>query len=61
MGRPASNPHAGERREVLSRVENLGRDNVLANGIEDDQVGVAANRDRALARIETESPGGGWR
>ena len=39
---------------VARRVVGLDRDRLLLRGVEDDDVGVAADRDRALARIEAE-------
>src|SRR2546422_2752006 len=44
-------------REVLRRVKHLGRDDALASGIEHDEIRVAADGDRALARIEAEGAG----
>src|ERR671922_559955 len=39
---------------VAGRVVRLHRQGVLAVGVEDDEVGVAADRDRPLARVEPE-------
>src|SRR5204863_5046281 len=54
VSRPAPHGEARERREVLRRLEQLGRDDLLALGIEHDEVGVGADRDRALLRVEAE-------
>ena len=42
-----------EHRVVHSHVVSLGADRVFALGIEDHEIGVAADRDRSFARIQT--------
>src|SRR5262249_30414351 len=52
--RHAGNLNAFEHRVINAHVVRLGADGVLALGIEDDHVSVAAYCDRSLARVETE-------
>src|SRR2546425_2238854 len=52
VGGPAADAHTGERREVLRRVQGVRGDDLLAVGIEHDEVGVAADGEGPLLRIE---------
>src|SRR5437762_1285740 len=58
VGGPAADAHTGERREVLRRVQGVRGDDLLAVGIEHDEVGVAADGEGPLLRIEAEGARG---